>query len=156
MAEPIPVPVGDCRCPGAPHEEDTVFLAPELGLAAGLAVEAAMAETSGAAQTVAVSLALINNNIVDWTFIGSDGQPVPINPVTIQTQLPYARGGEAVANKAAGLYLDSFITPLAERVRTHSPRSLTNGQTRPILTSRQPSRRKRGGSSSRAGSAGTP
>ena len=153
MTEPVPVPVGDCRCPETPHDEDIVYLAPELGLAAGLAVEAAMAGNEGEGQTVAVSLALVNHNIVGWTFIDEAGT-VAITPANIARLLPYARGGEAVANRAAGLYLDSFLGPLARRL--DSQRSRTNGQTRPILASRNPSRRKRSGSSSPADSAGVP
>lgn len=149
--EPVTVPVGDCRCPGTPHEQDEVYLAPELGLTAGLAVEAAMSSNEGDAQTIAVSLALINHNIVGWTFTSETG-PVPVTPQTVQTWLPYAKGGEAVANKAAGLYLDSFLGPLAQRLSSRSSR--TNGQTRPILASHKPSRRKRAGSSSEPGSAG--
>ena len=151
--EPVTVPVGDCRCPGTPHEQDEVYLAAELGLTAGLAVEAAMSSNEGDAQTIAVSLALINHNIVGWTFTDETG-PVPVNPGTIQTWLPYAKGGEAVANKAAGLYLDSFLGPLAQRLAGHSQQSRTNGKTRPILASRNPSQKKRGGSSSQPASAG--
>ena len=32
----VPVPVGDCRCPGTPHEDgDVVFLYPKLGMEGG-------------------------------------------------------------------------------------------------------------------------
>ena len=34
--------MGACRCPGTPHPDgDTVYLRPKLGLAAGIAVQAA-------------------------------------------------------------------------------------------------------------------
>lgn len=159
--DPITVPVGDCRCPGTPHEQDEVYLAAELGLTAGLAVEAAMNDSKPEDQNVAVSLALIHHNIVGWSFLDEKG-PVPFrrpdgkpDVAAIERLLPYARGGEAVANKAAGLYIDSFLVPLAARVSARSQTSRTNGTTRPLLASRKPSQRKRGGSSSRAGSAGT-
>lgn len=151
--ENIEVPVGECRCPGSPHEQDMVYLAPELGLTAGLAVEAAMASSDGEGQTIAVSLALINHNIVEWTFTDEAGV-VAITPANIQRLLPYAKGGEAVANRAAGLYLNSFFAPLQARLGL--PPSRTNGQTRPILQSHRPSRRKRSASSSPDGSAGKP
>jgi hypothetical protein len=156
--EPVEVPVGACRCPGTPHEEDVVYLAPELGFEAGLAVEAAMSSsTDQTEQTLAVALALVRRNVLGWTFVDEEGKPEPVNNQNIERLLPYARGGEAVANKAAGLYLKAVLDPLERRARgTSSRSSLTNGQTRPILSSHKPSQRKRSPRSSRAGSAGQP
>lgn len=156
MSEPIEVSV-PCNCPDSPHDADTVYLAPALGMAAGLAVEAAMtSSTSEEAQTFAVSLALVRHNILGWTFVDENGIPVPVNAHNIDLMLPYARGGEEVANRAARLYTDDAFGPLARRVRGPSQKSRTNGQTRPILASHAKPRRKSSGSSSRAGSAGTP
>lgn len=155
MTEPIEVPVGACRCEGTPHSEDIVYLAPELSMSGGLAVEAAMSSaTTAEGQTLAVSLALVHHNIVGWTFVDGNGLSVPVTPGNVDRLLPYARGGELVANKAAGLYLEDAVAPLAQRLRPRSQPSRTNGQTRPILASHAPSRRRRSASSSPAASGG--
>lgn len=156
MNEPVEVSV-PCNCEGSPHEADTVYLAAQLGLEGGLAVEAAMssAETQEQ-QTVAVSLALVRNNILGWTFVDAQGQPIPVTPSAINRMLPYARGGEEVANRAAGLYLEDAFGPLAQRVRVQSRVSRTNGKTRPILAGHEKPRRKPSAPSSRRASAGKP
>lgn len=168
MTDPIAVPIGVCPCLGTPHGDgDIVYLRPKLGLEGGLAVEAAMASgTTQSEQTVAVSMALIQWNITGWTFTGEPDKkgeptPVPVPPAPIQMDvldalLPYAEGGEKIANKAAELYLEAVYGPLAARVSARSPSLPHNGATPPILAGHLPSRRKRSGSSSPRASVGKP
>jgi hypothetical protein len=117
-------------------------------LTGGLAVEAAMTEKNA---TLAVSLALIHHNIVDWTFVDAQGKPEPVNSDTIETLLPYAKGGEKVANKAASLYLQDAIGPLGDRVD-----EAIKANNRPILAGHRQRRPKKSGSSSPAASDGAP
>lgn len=151
MPEPIEVPV-PCNCEPAHEDGDTVYLSPVLGLRGGLAVEAAMTEPD---PTIAVSMALITNNVLGWTKTAGD-EPIPVTEANLEALLPWAKGGEIVANRAAGLYLDDAFAPLEMRRLASLRPSRTNGQTRPLLASRKPSRRKPSGSSSPAASAGEP
>lgn len=148
MPDPINVPV-PCTCPQVHEDGDVVYLAPHLGLRGGLAVEAAMTEPDA---TVAVSMALIEHNVLGWSKTDERGDPIPVTSASIEEHLPWARGGEIVANKAAGLYLEDAFAPFQKRRDELLQSSRTNGQTRPLLTSR--SRPKRKPSSSRGGSAG--
>jgi hypothetical protein len=155
--EPVPVPVPHCPCPGTPHPDGhTVHLRPKLGLEGGLAVEAAMAAHSNVdTQTLAVTLALVRHNVVAWDFTDAKGSVMPITPESIEELLPYAEGGELVANKAAGLYLDSVYGPLRARLSTRLPKSPLNGQTPPTAGSAKRSQKRRSASSSQRASAGT-
>jgi hypothetical protein len=152
VPDPINVPV-PCTCPQAHEDGDVVYLAPVLGLRGGLAVEAAMSDPN---PTLAVSLALIQHNVLDWSKTDEKGDPVPITDANLEALLPWAKGGEIVANRAAGLYLEDAFAPLANRLADSSRPSRTNGQTRPLLASRKPSRRKPSGSSSPVASDGGP
>lgn len=152
MPDPISVPV-PCTCPQVHEDGDVVYLAPQLGLKGGLAIESAMTEAD---PTMAVAWALITNNVLGWTKTNAAGDIEPITDATLDALLPYAKGGELVSNRAASLYLDDAFGPLALRRKGSSPPSRTNGSTRPLLASRKPSRRKRSASSSPADTDGQP
>jgi hypothetical protein len=152
VPDPISVPV-PCTCPQEHEGGDVVYLAPQLGLRGGLAVESAMTEPD---PTMAVAWALITNNVVGWTKTDANGDTEPITDATLDALLPYAKGGEIVSNRAASLYLEDAFGPLALRRKGSLPPSRTNGQTRPLLASRKPSRRKRSESSSPADTDGQP
>lgn len=152
MPDPINVPV-PCTCPQAHEDGDVVYLAPKLGLRGGLAVESAMTEPD---PTMAVAWALITNNVVGWTKTDANGDPEPITEENLDALLPYAQGGEIVSNRAASLYLEDAFGPFEQRRKDSLQRSRTSGQTRPLLASHKPSRRKRSGSSSEPASDGQP
>jgi hypothetical protein len=152
----VPVPIPHCPCPvETPHDGHTVFLRPKLGMEGGLAVEAVIASDLDAdAQTVAVTLAMVRHNVVGWDFTDAEGKAVPINPATIEEYLPYAEGGELVANKAAGMYLEAVYGPLRARLSKRSPTPPLNGSTLQTAGSANRSQRRRSASSSRRASAG--
>lgn len=152
MPDPINVPV-PCTCPQVHEDGDVVYLNPILGLKGGIAVEAAMSADD---PTVAVSLALIEHNVIGWTKTDVRGEPEPVTAANIEALLPWAKGGEIVANRAAGLYLDDAFAPFQKRRDELLRTSRTNGQTRPLLASHKSSRPKRSRSSSPAGSDGEP
>ena len=130
MTDFIPVPVGDCRCPGAPHGDgDVVYLAPELSMAGGMAVRQAI--ISGLSDQVEAQAALARiwlREIRDWTFVDEDGEPIPVSETAAQTLLPYGKGGRLVADKADDLYAQDVVDPLLAAIRAlekPSPRGPT-------------------------------
>lgn len=131
MSEPVRVAVGDCRCPGKPHDHDWVALAPKLSLTAGAAAMAAIgaAETTEAEMEAAIASSFLRHGIVAWSFTGPPGEDgkregVPITNANIDRLLDWATAHE-VAEKANELYAQDLFRPLASRLAP----SLVNGQT---------------------------
>ena len=131
MSEPVRVTVGACRCPGRPHRDDWVDLAPKLSATAGAAAWAAMrsAEATAADMEAAVSQAFLRHNIVAWSFTGdaaTDGRrdPLPVTNANITELLDWA-SAHAVAEKCDELYAADLFAPLATRLATSS----SDGQT---------------------------
>ena len=127
----VTVVLGDCRCPGRPHEQDTAEARQELpwdvlvdvGLLAG-----------GAAYRYLVLSAL-----VDWNLTDADGDPVPVtadmvrrlrpdrlDPIAsavnaayerAQAPLPNASGARSRPSRRASASPDPTIRPRAKRTR---------------------------------------
>lgn len=112
----IPVPVGACRCPGAPHQDgDVVYLYPELTLTGGIAASAAVSSGGTPSQVYqGVALALIEHGVADWTFVNADGNKIAINEATIRGALPWTKGGAQVASAAIERYQDSIADPFSK------------------------------------------
>lgn len=129
---PIPVPIGDCRCPESPHGEgDVVFLAPFLSMAGGMAAQGAIEDAGTDSIVLAELLARIwvKHGIVGWNLVDADGEPVPISTSSINDFLPYGKGGRLVAEKADDIYAQDVLAPFVERVaRLKASRA---GSTRP-------------------------
>ena len=120
----VPVPVGDCRCPGTPHEDgDVVFLYPKLGMEGGIAVQTAIFLNDDAAQRVqAAYVALVDHGIADWTFSNGNGSKIPISPATIRGSLPWMEGGSEVAMAAFNQYAEVLRGgPLAAKPQKRTP-----------------------------------
>jgi hypothetical protein len=121
---PVPVPVGDCRCPGAPHGDgDVVYLAANISTAGGMSARVAMAQVlNGELDSITfqevIARIWLKHGIVDWTFVDDDGDPVPVSIEQAERLLPYGKGGMLVADKADDLYAADVTDPLAEAVRT--------------------------------------
>lgn len=132
----IPVCVGACLCPGAPHADgDFVYLRPKLGLAAGIAVqkliiEAKTADTplSEADLTGALAEGYLLYGVAEWTF--TNGSAIPVTHDTIREHLlsDFERA-EAAADKADDLYMNPVIAPLLKKARTLSQAMSKNGST---------------------------
>lgn len=152
MSEPVEVLV-PCTCPETPHADDIVRLDPEAGFELGLAVNASLALYDDAvALEVAMGKAYLQYGIRSWTKTDAKEAPVPVTLETIHDLLPWARGGEVVAQRANELYYESIVAPLVRRAQMRSQAGSTSGVTsRKSPTSLQ--RRKRSGSSSTAASA---
>ena len=121
------VDVGACRCPGTPHEVDTVWLKPELDVPLAIAANAAIRPilamfTAGeitqpeanADVESALSGIYLRHAIDSWTFVDERGLPVPIRPSNTKRLLPYGNGGEAVVEAADDLYAERISAPFIE------------------------------------------
>jgi hypothetical protein len=130
---PIPVPIGDCRCPESPHGEgDVVFLAPFLSMAGGMAAQGAIEEAGTDAVALAELLARIwiRHGIVSWNLVDADGEPIPVSASSILEFLPYGKGGRQVAEKADDIYAQDVLTPFEERVAAARLQASGAGSTR--------------------------
>lgn len=136
--ESVPVLVGECLCPGAPHEDgDSVYLRAKLGLSAGILLQRVVIEGNQnklpAAQIAAeLSEAYLQVGVASWNLLDDEG-PVPVTPDTIRSYLleDFARA-TPVANRADELYAGPVILPLFPKAAVSSNTSTTNGSTSPI------------------------
>ena len=162
--ELIPVPVGECRCPDAPHPDgDIVYLRPRLGLAAGVMVQSVVTEASTRVPrpvTAEITAALVEtyvlHGVADWNLASGD-VPVPVTHETITEHLlnDYTRA-EAVANKADDLYTGPILGPLLNGARNSSPATSTNGSTSvTVVGPRKPRKRSKPSSTSTTPTAAT-
>jgi hypothetical protein len=145
-----PVPVGACRCPGAPHEDgDVVSLDAELSTPAGIAAQAGlMSSDAWEDRYAAMLMGLVRHSVREWTFRDENG-PIPITTENVARHLPWLRGGKEVAGAAAELYANTILTPFVEAFstrkngRTPTPISSAAGSTASSSTSpARPSRAK--------------
>jgi len=124
MAEPIAVPVGACRCPGAPHVDgDIVYLTPKMTIPMGIAAWHVVRNASNAADLEGrLADIYLHFGIVGWTFVDrdspdSDPRPVRWDPDKaeglIEKYLPLWEGGFTVAQAADNLYGEAIFFPLA-------------------------------------------
>ena len=147
VAEPIPiipqddgnfvtdatavVVLGDCRCPGRPHEQDTAEVRTELPW--DVLVDVGLLD-GGAAYRYLVLASLVSWNLTDAT-----GEPVPVtaemvrrlrqdrlDPIAIavnaayeraQAPLPNASGAPSRRSRRVSAYQDPTIRPRAKRTR---------------------------------------
>jgi hypothetical protein len=133
----IPVCVGACLCPGAPHADgDFVYLRPKLGLAAGIAVQKlvidankAIEPLSAAELTGLLAEGYLLHGIASWNLIG-ERDAIPVNPQTIKAHLldDFERS-QAAADAADDLYMTAVIAPLLRRASISSLDTSSNGLT---------------------------
>jgi hypothetical protein len=136
MSDPlIPVEVGACRCPGAPHPDgDIVYLRPTLSLHGGMVAQRKIIDLAGGesdSDEIMASLAEVfcRYGVVGWTFTDERG-PVDVTPEAIQERLLDDFSlGFAVSDKAADLYSSGLIDPLRERASKSLQLMQTSGST---------------------------
>lgn len=137
MSHPIAVA---CPCPGTPHPDgDTVELREKLDLHAGVAVQRLVIDANqagvglGAAELVGIlSEGYLIYGVEGWSFLNEQGLPLPCTKDTIRSVLLADFTLAApVAEAADELYMAAVILPLANRARSSSPTTLTNGSTSP-------------------------
>ena len=141
----VSVSVGECRCPGTPHTEDEVLLAPKLTVpmgAAAMAVLNGVDPTIGAMQAALTAIYLSPvpaGGVVAWSFVreGKDDKGTPIvvpeevTPENIERLIGWTQGGSEVASKADELYAGDLFRPLAQRLAKSSPPTSTDESTSP-------------------------
>ena len=149
----VVVPIGECRCPGAPRphpDGDTVTLVPKLTLpmAAALKARTMSTDTGGDESIAAVQFALVSGYlraapygaIQSWSMVEEcdvidrkTGElpmvPVPITPEAIERLIPWANGGEEVAEEAYRLYGGDSLAPFLRRISSSSKTGPTAGST---------------------------
>jgi hypothetical protein len=144
---PVSVKVGECRCPGTPHTEDEVLLAPVLTVPMGAAAMAVLNDvetTIGAMQAALTQIYLSPapaGGILAWSFVTEviddegtpQARPVPVTSQNIEEYIPWTKGGEAVARKADELYAGDLFRPLAERLSKSSEPPSTVESTSPRI-----------------------
>jgi len=145
-AEPVPLPLedgnfitdetatvvlGECRCPGRPHDEDTAEVLRELPW--DVLVDVGLL-SGGAAYRRLVAGAL-----VDWNLLDSTGAPVPVNSTTVgrmrqdrlepiaeavnaayeraRSPLPNTSGARSRPSRQASASPNPTIRPRARRTR---------------------------------------
>jgi hypothetical protein len=88
-----------------------------------MAAQAAIAEAGADAIALQEMLARIwiHHGIVGWNLVDEDGDPLPVNPRTIEARLPYGKGGRQVAERADDLYSEDILAPLRERLKKLLP-----------------------------------
>ncbi len=143
MSEPIAVLVGECRCPGAPHSEDIVYLEPELTMPMAAAGMASLSDTLTTADVEAgLTEAFLPRGIRSWTFLELDDkgkvQPVEVNRVNLEHYVPFDQGGYELIEKAGELYMARFMRPLVKRIATLSAHGQTDDSTSPSRPSGGP------------------
>ncbi len=131
-----------CRCPGSPHDEDIVILAPKIPLALGVAGLWVIDQATTVSSVVGeLSEVYLRHGIVGWSFVDAKGAAIPINPANIVSLLPYDDGGLEVAEAADALYQAALMRPLRRRFPERFPDGPTEPSTSPPSVTEFSSRR---------------
>jgi hypothetical protein len=151
---PIEVQI-KCICPGSPHEQDTIYLRPKLGLSGGVALQGLLLRMIKEAPDTGIDSDLLGgfmsegyliNGIAGWTLVDENGQPVPVTPQNISDKLLLDfEVAEPIASIADNLYYEPVLAPLLKRLRASLQTSPTKSSTSATRrsrakTARQPSR----------------
>lgn len=115
----VPVPIGECLCPGTPHPDgDVVYLSPALSAAGGMAAQGAIADAESDSIRLQELLWRVyrDHGVVGWNLLDEDGEPVPLTQANKETGLPYGKGGRLVGDAADSLYVDDVLAPFKERL----------------------------------------
>ena len=138
MAEPVPVKVRECACPGHPHngEGDVVLLAATISLDGGLAAEQDLVAVNAehptdvpariAAVTRRWASTFIRYGATGWNLLDDEGNPVPFDVDAVLSDYLIAR---PVADKAADLYTDAVMRPFLTKQDNRSPTGRTTNST---------------------------
>lgn len=121
-----------CSCP-ARHEQDSVYLAPELDVRIGVAATVVLRQMPDRIEDQQAALAgvYLHHAIRDWTFTDEKGDPLPITMETIDERLTFDQGGFEIADKAAELYHERLFAPLVRRRSRASSGGPTDASTSP-------------------------
>lgn len=125
----VPVELEGCRCPGTPHDHDTVWLAAEITPDGGIAAMSVIERGAPDAATMEGLLgrAYVQHNITRWTLVDEKGADVQPTPWLI-SRLSYD-AIKPIAEKANELYSEKLLRPLVERLSKSSQRGQTDEST---------------------------
>lgn len=125
--QPVEVNVGECRCPGAPHTQDLVWLKPQVDVPMTMAFNVTWTGIEGDALNLpewqadmqaALAGVYLRHSIQAWSFVDEKGDGVPIKPSTIAALLPAQNGGLIVVEAADALYQRDLVDPLLKALET--------------------------------------
>ena len=119
------VGLGECRCPGAPHEADELALRPKLGLAAGIELQERFRRLlqmedrpswEGIVGELTEMYLLVG--VAEWNLVDDLG-PIPVTRDNIRRELlaDFERARTA-ADKADDLYYGPVLAPLVASLST--------------------------------------
>lgn len=141
---PVEVP---CLCPDTPHEGDTVYLHPKIGLQGGaVAQRKIIAAIQGGAERDEIMGSLmdvyVRYGVADWTFTNGNSHKLEVTPENVEKRLlSDFTIGYLVADKADDLYSNALLDPLRAGVSKSSRPTPIKGSTS-AKTSSSPKRRK--------------
>ncbi len=129
--ELVPVDLEGCRCPGSPHDHDTVWLYPEPTPELGIACLTAWNRGAPNVETMVGILGriYIQFGIAEWNFLDENGNPVPIN-LRSGAQFDWDAAAP-IYEKADELYAEKITRPLVARVSGSSRNGHTARSTSP-------------------------
>ncbi len=132
MSEPFDLVVraGNCPCPGAPHQEEHVYLQRELTLAM---VGGALGALRGSTNIPEMEGRLIQGffpvAITGWTFVDKDGDLIAPTADAMEELLPIEQGGFELVEFAREHYMPRIGRFLAVRTSTLSQPGPTDDST---------------------------
>jgi hypothetical protein len=136
MTDPTPVSVAvACRCPGTPHDGDSVYLRPTISLIGALEAQELIYRADATFRKVSAAMVdgFLRHEIVAWTFTDEQGDELPVTEENIErlilSDFTYA---SPIADRASELYADTVIRPLVDAAAAAQKsllRSQTNGST---------------------------
>ena len=134
--EPVRVPLGECQCPGSPHQEDEAFLRPRLTAAAGIEATSIISNAGGKGPGVvgrALGMGYLVDGLLSWNILDDDSEPIPATEEMLESgRLDWEDTLLPIADAASDQYSDSVINPLAARVEAAKAASTSsrNGRTK--------------------------
>ena len=122
---PVEVPIGECLCPGSPHDEDVALLRPRLLPGDAIAALAAFNPSHDSATIQRdLGMALLRGGLVGWNIVDESG-PIPITAID-DGSLDWDETLRPIAEQANDLYTESLMRPLLEGMKKSSPGGQTS------------------------------
>jgi hypothetical protein len=117
----VAVDIGECRCPGTPHDSDTVWLRGKPDLAMGLAFRQALRESGRRTGDLQATIGdiYLRYGVVAWTITGEDRKPLPVSHAAVIERLPWP-DALPVVDAADDLYGAALVDPLV-KTKASSP-----------------------------------
>ena len=113
--EPVKVRIGECLCPGTPHEEDYALLRPRLLPGDAIAALSALRpDVDSSTLQRDIGMSLLRGGLFAWNIQDEDG-PIPLDAIE-DGSLDWDETLRPIAEAANDLYTESLLRPLVERM----------------------------------------